>query len=51
MKGALVTGIFASESKIVFILLDFKRDVFIYFIPDINQCVNSYFETGKVELF
>ena len=51
MKGALVTGIFASESKIVFILLDFKRDVFICFIPDINQCVNSYFETGKVELF
>ena len=29
-----------------FILTDFISD-FSCFIPDINQCVNSYFETGK----
>ena len=44
-----MTGTFASESKVVFILLDFKRDVSIFVIPEINQRVNSYFETGKVE--
>ena len=35
----------------VFILTDFKKVVFSCFIPDISQCVNSYFETGKVEFF
>ena len=33
----------------VFILTDFNKVMFSCFIPDINQCVDSYFETGKVE--
>ena len=40
------TGTLASPGKqgFVFILTDFKSDVFI---PEINQCVNSYFKTEK----
>ena len=34
----------------VFILTDL-RVMFSCFIPDINQCVNSYFETGKSLIF
>ena len=31
----------------VFILSDFEKGCFDCFIPDINQCVKSYFNTGK----
>ena len=34
-------GTFASENKVMYFM-------FWCFIPDINQCVNSYFETGKI---
>ena len=41
------TGTFASESKVMyFILLILKSDV-LMFIPDINQRVNSCFDTEK----
>ena len=36
----------------VFILTDFNKwSMFWRFIPDVNQCVNGYFETGKRWIF
>ena len=41
------TGTFSSESKVKVFILTALRSHVLRFIPDINQCVNNYFETVK----
>ena len=31
----------------VFLFTDFRRDILMFRIADISQCVNNYFETEK----
>ena len=42
------TGTFASESKVLRLFyLILRSDVLMFHNPDINQCVDNYFETEK----